>query len=100
MFVPGFFFWSRARCDLQGMPCVNGEPREFDMQDNFTTKIKAVLPEAKVHCPYRIVECSDMGPSVQAPRRPSPKKTGPLLPLAALSEPDDHPRTTGRVLQC
>jgi hypothetical protein len=38
----------------QGMPCVNGEPQEFAMQDALTLKWKAVFPEMRF-LQYRIL---------------------------------------------
>jgi len=38
----------------QGMPCINGEPQEFAMQDNLTIKWKGVFPEMR-YLQYRIL---------------------------------------------
>ena len=39
----------------QGMPCVNGEPQEFQFQDEQTRWQKKVLPKSKV-LQYRITD--------------------------------------------
>lgn len=48
----------------QGMPCVNGQPREFALQDEMTTWTKTVFPKAKV-LQYRILDAVPYDPVVK-----------------------------------